>query len=436
MKAWLQPGETPAQASRRELVASIVVVGTCLSSYLHYLVAVRLGEASGLRSFLFDPRDQFMDFFNVLEMARGLDPYHSHLWAVYFPVTFVILFPFTRLTPWLALGSVFALFVLTWIMTAALGMLAAERPRRWTAFVGLSLCSYPFLFALDRGNVEVVVFCLLAGMFAGLSTGRLGLAACCLGTCIAMKGFPGIFLVMFASRTRWKAGLSAIVLAIALTVGSLAVFGGSIREQCTALARILKRYDEQYVVQDAGLNYGHSIFGAMKMVGKAVAERALVKGPGASFGATKIVREPAPGRAQAQKARLRGALVMVRKWYGVFALGIGVVVLGWVASRESKDWRSVTLLVATMNLLPFVSADYKMIHLLFPLVLFLRERELQRSDSLVAILFGMLLIPNRFLLGEVVTPLLLLILACLVVADMRRPSNLEGLWGAHERREH
>ena len=54
------------------------------------------------------------------------------------------------------------------------------------------------------------------------------------------------------------------------------------------------------------------------------------------------------------------------------------------------------LLVIAINLFPYVSADYKLIHLFIPLILFFISRSDDDSHKKYAILFGLLFIPRSF----------------------------------------
>ncbi len=60
-------------------------------------------------------------------------------------------------------------------------------------------------------------------------------------------------------------------------------------------------------------------------------------------------------------------------------------------------WRKVTLLVCALNLLPIVSGDYKLLYLFVPLYLFINKEELHRMDWVYAVLFSLLLIPEKLL---------------------------------------
>ena len=81
--------------------------------------------------------------------------------------------------------------------------------------------SYPVLFTLDRGNLEMVIFLLVGGMFYFVyrRESQWG-AGLCLAAAIAMKVYPATLMVLLIAERRFKAAIVAAVGAVALTVGS------------------------------------------------------------------------------------------------------------------------------------------------------------------------------------------------------------------------
>jgi len=62
---------------------------------------------------------------------------------------------------------------------------------------------------------------------------------------------------------------------------------------------------------------------------------------------------------------------------------------------EALYWKKIALLVCCMNLLPFVSSDYKLLHLFIPFFLFVNAPRAPR-DTFYAALFAFLLIPKPY----------------------------------------
>ena len=92
--------------------------------------------------------------------------------------------------------------------------------------VATFLLSYPFWFVIKQGNIEIVIFGLIAlGVWAFLR-GHGWLAATCFGIAGSMKFFPFTFLALFLTPVQWKnkgylkVGY-AFLCAIGLTLASL-----------------------------------------------------------------------------------------------------------------------------------------------------------------------------------------------------------------------
>lgn len=94
--------------------------------------------------------------------------------------------------------------------------------------------------------------------------------------------------------------------------------------------------------------------------------------------------------------------------------------------KEKVLWKKIALLVIAIDLLPYTSSDYKLIHLLIPLFLYVNTSTKSRLDVVYAVLFGLLLIPKdyAYLTGDpylrlsyVLNPLLMLALAFCIVGS-------------------
>ena len=94
--------------------------------------------------------------------------------------------------------------------------------------------------------------------------------------------------------------------------------------------------------------------------------------------------------------------------------------------REKERWKQVLLVTVATVLLPFVSADYTLIHLYFPLIFFVNSPRLSRWDTAYVVLFALLLVPVDYYyfsglhsvsISVAIYPLALAALAVLSVLD-------------------
>jgi len=82
------------------------------------------------------------------------------------------------------------------------------------------------------------------------------------------------------------------------------------------------------------------------------------------------------------------------------------------------------LLVGSMILLPYVSADYKLIHLFLPIALFVASPSRSRLDGMYAVIFGLLVIPKTYFTtpeginwNSLINILLMTVLCGLIILD-------------------
>ena len=83
-------------------------------------------------------------------------------------------------------------------------------------------------------------------------------------------------------------------------------------------------------------------------------------------------------------------------FYEGFAFILALLVFLYVVFVEKETWKRVALLVFSMLLLPTLSADYKLLHIFLPLLIFINTEHRSRLDILYLIIFALLLIPKDY----------------------------------------
>ncbi|MCJ7740436.1 hypothetical protein MUP32_03920 [Candidatus Microgenomates bacterium] len=105
--------------------------------------------------------------------------------------------------------------------------------------------------------------------------------------------------------------------------------------------------------------------------------------------------------------------------------------LAKIVRKLKKEGKKIALLTFSMNLLPAVSGDYKLLYVFIPLFLFINFSKKSRWDLIYLVLFSLLLIPknyDRFLfpnlliynftnLGVVINPILMSFISLLIIAQ-------------------
>jgi len=263
--------------------------------------------------------------------------------------------------------------------------------------------SYPVIFAIDRTNPELLLFVFVAGFFYFLYKRESPwLAALMLAMAIAFKLYPATLLLLLLAERRFAVLVRTVMLALGLTVlGAvlLAVLGHrSLLELWQMSSNEKAIYQQVMVIEGNGIQHGHSLWGLLRL-------------PGFLSDTT--------------------VLGWQTTLYSVVVVMIFVLLAVQVVFREKERWKRVLLCVAPALLLPFVSADYTLIWMYFPLVFFVNAPRVSRWDVLYIVLFGVLLVPVDYYylstdnygvsISVVVYPLALLALIAMAVFD-RRPS--------------
>lgn len=385
---------------RVRLLVTLVLVGTVAAIVYHYAMAFYLNRAYPQSTFLFLPNDRFNDWDNVWLFARAF------LHGV--PGGFAY-FPFAILT---ALASTVVPMRVGWALLILLFLAAVTvLLRGWVVdreehlltkmqygFVLVAL-SYPVLFALDRTNLELLLFVFLGGFFYFLYVRQSDwLAALFLAAAIAFKLYPATLLVLLLAERRFKTCAYAIGFALGLTVVGTAAMAGlghySLAELWHMNTMGKTYYQVTMVMGGGGLQHGHSLWGLVEL--------------------TRYLRGNSVTHSRTLLYEGAAALIFL-------LLAIHVVF------RETERWKRVLLVMVPALLLPFVSADYTLIQLYFPLVFFLNARRVSRWDSVYVVLFALPLVPVDYYyfslyndgisLSVILYPLAMLALVLLAVFD-------------------
>lgn len=385
----------PAPERSTELTRFLVyfvLLGTIAAFAWYYRQAFYLGEQFPHNTFLFSPSGHYSDMEMFYGLLRDHNPYHSQ-YAVYPPFAYIVMDGFQ------AIG--YAGTPLAWAVIAVTGVggFVARQldflPHidRVFATLALTLATYPFIFSFDRLNLEMVVTVLLAGFAYCVQTRRIMWAAVLVGVMAAMKGYPIVFAALFLVRGQWRAIAVCVVVAVVLTFLGSIFYSFDLPHTISLLRHNLSLYNETYVVNNEGLGWGISLYGPLKLL--AVDQLGIT---------VDTLR----------------TLIKVYEVVSVVLLA-GVVVALW--RLPLKLWEQIALLTIAFDVLPTVSADYKLLHLVIPMALFLREGGNDRRRWWYLIGFALLMIPKSYILlrdtgvsiAVVINPLIMLAMAILIV---------------------
>jgi Glycosyltransferase family 87 len=263
-----------------------------------------------------------------------------------------------------------ASFVVAAILSARALVRRGLDRRSAALFVGVTLISsYPFMFLLQRANMEVVNWIFVSLAIAAFWCQRWKLAGALLGVAISLKLFPFVLLGLFLRQRKFAAILIAIATAAVLDITALALLGPTIKIANHNLAAAMQGFGNGYVF---GYHYweipfDHSLLAVFKHL--------------------------------AQHTYTNDAARFTRFAHGyMLTAAVGGLLLYFARIIRLPRVNQIVILLALSVLLPPVSGDYTLVHLYagwMVLALFalqaepgvLRSRVLPACFLLLAIVF-------------------------------------------------
>ncbi len=368
--------DAPGAAARRRVVSlltALVFTGTFASVVWHYVNAQYWLKSYPSSTFLFKPRYRLGDFFEVYRNARHFGAAGQEN-LVYSPVFHVFTKVMTVFPDKLALGLVVTAFLATlaaiawnWLTPDFGGPLA-----RLPHTLVLTLFAYPVLVAVDRGNLEMVVFVLLAAFFYLYYAAHSRWAWLPLALAIAAKYYWATLLVLPLCDKHYRQLVYSVAGAIASTLLSVLAIAWSSGVGIGKVLSITGGTLRGHVEMDNTLftvQHGHSLWGVVCVIDRWTGGDIQLW----LLGRNNILR-----------------------LYVVACLLAFLWICGRLLTHELADWQRATVLVVCALLLPMENHDYTLIHLFLPLALFVLAAGRVRRWWLVALLFVLLLVPMDY----------------------------------------
>ena len=349
--------EALKKIDKTSLISIVTFAGFVISVMYHYSMS---GWGYPYSTFLFRPWNRFNDYFMTIN--NGNSPYITGRPGSMFPLGHRIITVFNLVSPKVGLTVFLIGCACAFLWITYKNVPIEDKATKYVNVFVLGLLSYPLLFVLDRGNFEALLFLFLYGFIRWYNR-NVKLSILCLVVAIGMKVFPAIFLLLLLSDKKYKEAAAAVALVIGLSFVSLLTFNGGLMEKVYWLLALLKNYNEIYLYRFEGTFFGHSLWGVIATI---------------MFGAG------------------HSAVELAANWYLVFVCVFFAGISYYIVFIEKEYWKRVALLVFAMNLLPYISGDYKLLHIFLPMFLFMNTGVPKRLDKLYAILFGLLLIPKAY----------------------------------------
>ncbi len=349
------------------LITAIIVIGFSISVFYHYILGAYFGLGYPYNTFLFTPLDRFNDFCNLYRANINLDPYPNPL-APYYPFLnlLIYLLTFFPIEFSFVLYSMFV--IIFFICLNAVYLKTDESYLYITRIFIFSFLTYGFLFTIDRGNTDGLLAIFLMLFIFFYERNKTLVSSLFLAFAIASKVFPAVFLILLLSDKKHKEVLLTIAIVILLTIGSLLLFQSNFYDNLIFLLKghnmSNNPYYQIYLGNNNLIQRGVSLFTIFKII---FIEMGLIK----TINMTKFL-----------------------SYYSVCVIILFFILATYIIFIEKEFWKKTTLLVFSMLLFTQISADYKLIFVCLPMLLFLNSNKEQ--ISLYAIAFGLLLIPKDY----------------------------------------
>lgn len=394
--------------NKSKLLAFMVMVGFVLAVIKHYILGAYFHLSYPYNTFLFNPDDRFNDFFNMFRACKDNNPYLTSYWlkSVYFPAanTFFYVFGLIR-NEWIALGIYTCVFIAVYFGCVKKNLFNNNSIDSIRDLMIIACLTYPVLFSLDRANLDMYLFLLLFGFVVLFQKGRFVLSSLLLSMAIAMKLYPMVFIFLFIKEKKYKEIGYTIAATLCISMVSLWSYQGGFSENLQGMLSAFQGFNQDYS-RAAGLQHNVSYYGVLKLVtmGYYYAVHGIRDIAAVSTLANGILKIP----------------------YMLLVVLLFAFVVLHVLKYEQTFWKNVYLLSAAMILLPHVSFDYKLIHILIPIVLFLKDESWTLFYKGYIVLFGIMLIPNNYMyikgdisIAVIVYPMIMTTLAVMAMLETR-----------------
>ena len=404
--------------SRRiEMFAGIVFAGLALACIYHATLE-SLGFKFPWNTFLFMPEDRFNDWHNSVAAAGTRNPYYSggRALSTYFPVTYLVFLLGVKLPRavstavylGISMSSLAASIILAWQYLRPLSVSASRlgNPDRRLLLLACFF-SYPVLFALDRGNLDVWIASLCLIHVATLRTRYYALGFAAIAFAISMKAYPLAFLALAVAERKYRPVVLCAIAAGMMTVLTLAGMWDGFAHNLNGLQLNLRGYYRLYVLGS------HSLFASSDPY-NGIRSFALI-------GANAWQQFIAPTTPAPNVLKWSENILQI---YSLLSLGFALLCALFVLAIPAPRWRRIMAVCLVALLFPNVASDYKLT-LLLPgtLALLLDSDATDRRSQIAFLTLCLLMIPKSYYfaygtgLTNIINPLLLIVLSKCVLAD-------------------
>jgi hypothetical protein len=274
------------------------------------------------------------------------------------------------------------LFVMAWALAELVKTCSRSKmhtPARVLLVIGITIATFPILFAIDRGNTALhnTAFVLLGAAFV-LQSKWLP-AAVVFDLAAISKITPIAFVLAFFPRRQWIWASVMIALAVVATMLAALILSRTVGYHYSLMFEGQAIYTEDYAISPKlGLGYSNSFFSLWRLL----AICTEMSASGVSFGDAAFRSMPA----------IRALL----PFYTIAMALVGLDLLVMSLRRQTSLRILLCLSAIYQVMAPHIIADYYLTFLLLPLIVFSSTPEL-RKDLVVLWVSIAILVPKTYL---------------------------------------
>lgn len=387
------------------LLSSIILVGFTIGVIYHYILGFYLHASEPYNSFLYPANMALCDFFGILPYIKDFAPYNDVvLWAAYFPLTYLLMFPFTLIKSQTLSYLIYISGFLIYLIFMNIKVFNCKNFTKLQNFQNIfiiTIISYPVLYILDKGNFDMYLFVLFGFCVYAFKSEKYFISCVLLALANAMKPFTILFLLLFLRKKKYKEFFLSLILTILLVVGGFMIFKGSFFDQIINFIKIQSLFQSVYALgSNVGIGFSSSLFMPLKII-------AL------------------------HFSTLPSFIHNFVKFYDHICLIITGITIFFIW-KEQILWKQLTLIICNFLLLPYCTYDYKFIFLFIPIWLFVNEEKKSKFDLAYIILFALLFIPKSIIidfpaislvesnwvsLSVIINPIIMIMLSLLIIYE-------------------
>lgn len=399
---------------KTSFIAAIILTGFVASVFFHYFKGAYLGMPYPHNTFLFIPKDRFMDYFNLLDWNKDLNPYLRGVATAQYPLLNLLSFILSMINHNVSFLIYNAVVISGFVYINSIYLVSKEKLQLYICTFIVSLLTYPFLFTIDRGNFEILLCIFLLLFMYFYQKEKYITSTIFLSCAIAMKLFPVVMLALFIADKKYKETALTILWTLLLSLICLAIFKGGLYENV------------MYLLQGGNLANNSNIatfVGNNNLVQRGVTLFTFFKASFCQLGLINNID-----------------MIKFLKFYKIIMIVNFLFLFLYIMLVERELWKKVALLVFAMLLFPHISADYKLIHVFIPLFIFINAEADKKYDIFYTIMFSFLLIPKDYVflnrvfsdsgtydisIGVLINPLIMMVMMAVIILTGFRKTNMD-----------